>query len=184
MSVPRARYVALLFALPYASAQSAGPCLTNTSIPCPPPTWEPQWNLTLSTIVNPGIPGWFEPLPSQPWGLVSLDWQSARSVSPLLSLPLHPLFFPPFLLLPALLPRMGLKALSCRAPTCAPLTPLPSTPPMTCTHTPISPRCGAKTTRCMPRWRPRPARAAGASRRPPLEPVASFTTTLSSRFLF
>ena len=114
MPAPSARLAALLLALPFAAAQPTGSCLTNTSTPCPPPSWKPQWNLTLSTIVNPGIPGWFEPLPSQPWGLVSLDWQSARSVS----------LFPTQLIKPFLsciLAALGPKA----APTWLPLTPPP-----------------------------------------------------------
>ena len=73
------RVAALVVAVTAFSA-SPGPCLTNTSIPCPPPSWSPTWNLTMSTIVNPGVPDFFEPPPGQPWGLVSLDWQVARTV--------------------------------------------------------------------------------------------------------
>ena len=75
----RSRALLLAFAA-VGAAQPARSCLTNTSLPCPPPSWAPVWNLTLSTIVNPGVPGFFEPLASQPWGLVSLDWQTARQV--------------------------------------------------------------------------------------------------------
>lgn len=70
----------LIFVTASNAAQPVGPCITNTSLPCPPPKWPPNWNLTLATIVNPGTTGFFEPLPGQPWGLVSLDWQTARSV--------------------------------------------------------------------------------------------------------
>ncbi len=57
-------------------------CTVNTTA-CPPPRWPPQWNLTLSTCVQPGSgvsPGYFEPNVSQPWGLVSLDWSVAGNI--------------------------------------------------------------------------------------------------------
>jgi hypothetical protein len=59
-----------------------GSCAVNKTA-CPPPRWPPQWNLTLSTCVQPGSgvsPGYFEPDVSQPWGLVSLDWSTAGTV--------------------------------------------------------------------------------------------------------
>jgi hypothetical protein len=80
MRMHSARVAALVLLGAGSVAQPSGSCLTNTSIPCPPPSWAPEWNLTRSTIVNPGTLGFFEPLDAEPWGLVSLDWQVARSV--------------------------------------------------------------------------------------------------------
>ena len=45
--------------------------------PCPPPTWAPEWNLTLSTIINPESDDFFAPV--HPWGLVALDWTCAHN---------------------------------------------------------------------------------------------------------
>jgi hypothetical protein len=59
-----------------------GSCTVNKTA-CPAPRWPPQWNLTLSTCVQPGSgvsPGYFEPNASQPWGLVSLDWSTAGTI--------------------------------------------------------------------------------------------------------
>jgi hypothetical protein len=33
--------------------------------PCPAPTWEPTWNLTQSTVIQPSSDGFF--IPSHPW---------------------------------------------------------------------------------------------------------------------
>ena len=45
----------------------------------PPPRWAPTWNLTLSTVINPGITdGFFAPHHS--WGLISPDWSIAQGV--------------------------------------------------------------------------------------------------------
>jgi hypothetical protein len=48
---------------------------------CPPPIWPAQWNLTLSTVFEPGsdvAPSWFDP--PQPWGLVQLDWSVSSDI--------------------------------------------------------------------------------------------------------
>jgi hypothetical protein len=42
--------------------------------------WAPTYNLTLSTICQPSSSGYFIMPPSQPWGLVSLDWSVAKSI--------------------------------------------------------------------------------------------------------
>eukprot|EP01084_Bolivina_argentea_P303780 524569_1 len=42
--------------------------------PCPPPKWPPTYNLTLSTIVQPGGPNYFLPPIDKPWGFIELDW--------------------------------------------------------------------------------------------------------------
>ena len=48
---------------------------------CAPPSWPPQWNLTLSTFTNVGNqPGYFLPSPDQPFGLIGLDWSTAKSI--------------------------------------------------------------------------------------------------------
>lgn len=52
-------------------------CALN-GLPCPAPRWEPSWNLTQSTVIQPSSPGFF--VPSHPWGLVSLDWSVASSI--------------------------------------------------------------------------------------------------------
>ncbi len=50
-------------------------CATNGT-PCPPPPWEPEWNLTRSTAVQPWCHDAFSP--AHPWGLVSLAWDCSR----------------------------------------------------------------------------------------------------------
>lgn len=62
----------------FASAAS-GTCALN-GVPCPPPTWEPEWSLTYSTICQPSAPGYFIPPSDQPWGLISLDWSVAKTI--------------------------------------------------------------------------------------------------------
>lgn len=52
-------------------------CALN-GVPCPPPTWEPSWNLTQSTVIQPSGSGFF--MPTHPWGLISLDWSVASSI--------------------------------------------------------------------------------------------------------
>jgi hypothetical protein len=48
----------------------SGTCALNGTA-CPPPTWAPEWSLTLSTICQPSSPDYFVPPVDQPWGLVS-----------------------------------------------------------------------------------------------------------------
>jgi hypothetical protein len=52
-------------------------CALN-GLPCPTPTWAPSWNLTQSTVIQPGGASLF--MPSHPWGIISLDWSVASSV--------------------------------------------------------------------------------------------------------
>ena len=52
-------------------------CALNGN-PCPPPNWEPNYNLTQSTVIQPSSAGYF--MPNHTWGLISLDWSVARSV--------------------------------------------------------------------------------------------------------
>lgn len=63
-------------------ANSGNSCAINGTT-CPlPVSWE-QWNLTLSTMVEPGSdvsPGYFLFNESKPWGLVSLDWSCASTI--------------------------------------------------------------------------------------------------------
>ena len=55
--------------------------LNHVTDPCPPPRWEPTYNLTLSTICQPGhAPNYFIPPPNEPWGFVSIDWTQASSI--------------------------------------------------------------------------------------------------------
>ena len=57
-------------------------CAVNGSA-CPLPRGWAQWNLTLSTVVEPGgdiSPGYFAFPPSRPFGLVSLDWSVANTI--------------------------------------------------------------------------------------------------------
>jgi hypothetical protein len=51
-------------------------CALN-GLPCAPPTWEPTWNLTQSTVIQPSGSTFFQP--QHPWGLISLDWSVASS---------------------------------------------------------------------------------------------------------
>lgn len=51
-------------------------CALN-GLPCPTPSWPPEWNLTRSTIINPESDDFFTP--AHPWGLVSLDWTCAHN---------------------------------------------------------------------------------------------------------
>lgn len=62
-----------------AVGQPNASCATNGK-PCPPPTWTPNYNLTMSTICQPSDPNYFVPPVSQPWGLVSLDWSVAKNI--------------------------------------------------------------------------------------------------------
>ena len=58
--------------------------LNHDTNPCPPPRWKPTYNLTLSTICQPGgsanAQSYFIPPPDKPWGLVSLDWTTASQI--------------------------------------------------------------------------------------------------------
>lgn len=77
----RARVLACAAALALASALSAGrgTCAINGTA-CPPPLWPSNWALSDASICQPSTPGYFTPPPEQPWGLVSLDWTTARTV--------------------------------------------------------------------------------------------------------
>ena len=70
---------ALAALLSTASSQPSGSCASNHT-PCPPPTWTPTWNLTMSTLCQPSSVGYFVMPAEKPWGLVSLDWSVARSI--------------------------------------------------------------------------------------------------------
>ena len=58
--------------------------LNHDTDPCPPPRWTPTYNLTLSTICQPGgsanADSYFIPPPDKPWGFVSLDWSTASKI--------------------------------------------------------------------------------------------------------
>ena len=58
--------------------------------PCPPPTWEPAWELNRSTtpvtpwgpeIAEGNIPGFVDPKVASRWGWVSFDWYVRACVS-------------------------------------------------------------------------------------------------------
>ena len=59
-----------------------GKCLSSHDAPCPVPRWDAEWSLSRSTAVQPlggttsdpatGLSGYFAP--TQPYGLVSVDW--------------------------------------------------------------------------------------------------------------
>jgi hypothetical protein len=67
----------VLVLLAGASAQVSPNCAIN-ALPCAPPTWTPTWNLTQSTVIEPGhTAGYF--MPTHTYGLISLDWSVARS---------------------------------------------------------------------------------------------------------
>ena len=66
------------------AGQSGGgdSCAVNGSA-CPLPRGWAQWNLTLSTVIEPGsddAPGYFELNASRPFGLIALDWSVANSI--------------------------------------------------------------------------------------------------------
>ena len=52
-------------------------CALN-GLPCAPPNWEPSWNLTRSTVIQPRGDYYF--IPGHPWGLISLDWSVANHI--------------------------------------------------------------------------------------------------------
>jgi hypothetical protein len=57
-------------------------CAANGTA-CPLPVGWSQYNLTLSTVIEPGgdlAPGYFELNASRPFGLVSLDWSVANKI--------------------------------------------------------------------------------------------------------
>ena len=59
-------------------------CALDNNPPCPPPNWDVTYNLTLSTICQPGnganTESYFIPPPDKPWGFISLDWSIAESI--------------------------------------------------------------------------------------------------------
>ena len=67
------------------TANGGASCAVNGTA-CPLPNaalWPAQWNLTLSTAVEPGrdvAPNYFNFTDAQPWGLVSLDNSAAEQV--------------------------------------------------------------------------------------------------------
>ena len=70
----RAVHLMCLFSRTF--AQLSPNCALN-GLSCPPPRWTPTWNLTQSTVIQPGhTVGYF--MPEHTWGLVSLDWSVAR----------------------------------------------------------------------------------------------------------
>ena len=74
---------AVATSLPLEARLAASPTCALNGTPCPPPRWTPTWNLTMSTVCQPGARsggGYFMPPASQPWGLISLDWSVAESV--------------------------------------------------------------------------------------------------------
>jgi hypothetical protein len=65
--------VALVAAASLATASASSPTCALNGTACPPPPWAPQWNLSLSTIIQPSSSNYFAP--SHTWGLISLDWR-------------------------------------------------------------------------------------------------------------
>ena len=52
------------------------PSCASNGLPCPPPNWSPEWNLTRSTAVQPWCRDTFTP--AHPWGLISLAWDCSE----------------------------------------------------------------------------------------------------------
>jgi hypothetical protein len=71
--------VSFLLSTVVVESQPTASCATNGTR-CPPPNWSPVWNLSLSTICQPGGGTYFVPPVNEPWGLISLDWSVAKSV--------------------------------------------------------------------------------------------------------
>eukprot|EP00041_Stephanoeca_diplocostata_P008139 m.117954 g.117954 ORF g.117954 m.117954 type:complete len:465 (+) comp17191_c0_seq14:210-1604(+) len=56
-------------------------CALNTTRPCPLPKWKIQWNLAASTAIGLyNATGYFNASDAARWGLVSFDWNNARSL--------------------------------------------------------------------------------------------------------
>jgi hypothetical protein len=77
-SAPRGLALALAAAsAPPPPPPPPSPSCALNGLPCAPPRWAPTWNLTQSTVIQPGhTAGFFSP--NHTWGLVSLDWSVAR----------------------------------------------------------------------------------------------------------
>ena len=73
----RCRVLLVVAAAAAAGAALPSPTCALNGLPCAPPTWTPTWNLTASTVIQPGGDSYF--IPTHPWGLISLDWSVARS---------------------------------------------------------------------------------------------------------
>lgn len=55
--------------------------LTEGVPPCPLPRWEPTWQLSMSTICQPGSTGGFlDATFAAKWGFISLDWSIANKI--------------------------------------------------------------------------------------------------------
>ncbi len=80
MARSSATLAALAAALSFSAASAGSPTCALNGTACPPPNWAPNWNLTTSTICQPGGANYFVPPANQPWGLVSLDWSVAESI--------------------------------------------------------------------------------------------------------
>jgi len=73
----RAAGLLLLAAARAGAQQPLSPSCALNGLPCAPPRWAPTWNLTQSTVIEPGhTAGYFDP--GHTFGLVSLDWSVAR----------------------------------------------------------------------------------------------------------
>jgi hypothetical protein len=80
----KSKWLAVVAQCAGGAGQSGGgdSCAVNGSA-CPLPVGWSQYNLTLSTVIEPGgdiAPGYFELNASRPFGLVSLDWSVANSI--------------------------------------------------------------------------------------------------------
>lgn len=63
------------------SSTASNPSCFSNGVGCAPPSWPVEWNLTMSTIGNPGGgSGYWLPPAGQVWGLLSLDWGTASSI--------------------------------------------------------------------------------------------------------
>ena len=69
-----------LLLLLVATAASAAASAAVSPTPPPPPPWPAEWNLTRSTVVQPGTPSADYFTPANAWGLVSIDWGVASAI--------------------------------------------------------------------------------------------------------
>ena len=63
------------------SQSNLSPNCAINGLPCAPPSWGFTYNLTQSTVIQPGAsagPGFF--MPNHTYGLISLDWSVAQGV--------------------------------------------------------------------------------------------------------
>jgi hypothetical protein len=63
----RAALPAVAAALAASAVSASSPTCALNGTACPPPQWPAQWNLTMSTICQPGGANYFLPPANEPW---------------------------------------------------------------------------------------------------------------------